>query len=198
MEENKDIKDEDIIVENEPVIEDTDNVDKAEAAEAEEIVEEYSENDDLSLIRKMKDENKKLSNEVEALKERLLRLTAEYDNYRKRTAKEKEGIYADACADVLKEVIPTIDNLERALAVDGSVEDLKKGIEMTIKGFQTSLEKLGVEEISVEEGFDPNMHQAVMHIQDENYDKNVVAEVFLKGYKKGDKVIRYSMVKVAN
>ena len=82
MEENKDIKDEDIIVENEPVIEDTDNVDKAEAAEAEEIVEEYSENDDLSLIRKMKDENKKLSNEVEALKERLLRLTAEYDNYR--------------------------------------------------------------------------------------------------------------------
>ena len=84
MEENKDIKDEDIIVENEPVIEDTDNVDKAEAAEAEEIVEEYSENDDLSLIRKMKDENKKLSNEVEALKERLLRLTAEYDNYRKR------------------------------------------------------------------------------------------------------------------
>ena len=91
MEENKDIKDEDIIVENEPVIEDTDNVDKAEAAEAEEIVEEYSENDDLSLIRKMKDENKKLSNEVEALKERLLRLTAEYDNYRKRTANEKEG-----------------------------------------------------------------------------------------------------------
>ena len=111
---------------------------------------------------------------------------------------EKEGIYADACVDVLKEVIPTVDNLERALAVDGSVEDLKKGIEMTIKGFQTSLEKLGVEEISVEEGFDPNMHQAVMHIQDENYDKNVVAEVFLKGYKKGDKVIRYSMVKVAN
>ena len=105
MEENKDIKDEDIIVENEPVIEDTDNVDKAEAAEAEEIVEEYSENDDLSLIRKMKDENKKLSNEVEALKERLLRLTAEYDNYRKRTAKEKEGIYTDACTEDRKSVV---------------------------------------------------------------------------------------------
>ena len=124
MEENKDIKDEDIIVENEPVIEDTDNVDKAEAAEAEEIVEEYSENDDLSLIRKMKDENKKLSNEVEALKERLLRLTAEYDNYRKRTAKEKEGIYTDACTDVLKEMLPVADNLERALAVDGNVEEI--------------------------------------------------------------------------
>ena len=161
MEENKDIKDEDIIVENEPVIEDTDNVDKAEAAEAEEIVEEYSENDDLSLIRKMKDENKKLSNEVEALKERLLRLTAEYDNYRKRTAKEKEGIYTDACTDVLKEMLPVADNLERALAVDGNVEDLKKGVEMTIKGFLNSLEKLGVEEIDTTNGFDPNLHQAI-------------------------------------
>ena len=202
MEENKDFKAEEITKENQSAVEEnelvTEDTEATSKEEAEEIVEEYTENDDLALIGKMKDENKKLSNEVDALKERLLRLTAEYDNYRKRTAKEKEGIYADACADVLKEVIPTVDNLERALAVDGSVEDLKKGIEMTIKGFQTSLEKLGVEEISVEEGFDPNMHQAVMHIQDENYDKNVVAEVFLKGYKKGDKVIRYSMVKVAN
>ena len=166
MEENKDIKDEDIIVENEPVIEDTDNVDKAEAAEAEEIVEEYSENDDLSLIRKMKDENKKLSNEVEALKERLLRLTAEYDNYRKRTAKEKEGIYTDACTDVLKEMLPVADNLERALAVDGNVEDLKKGVEMTIKGFLNSLQKLGVEEIDTTNGFDPNLHQAISVVED--------------------------------
>ena len=202
MEENKDFKAEEITKENQSAVEEnelvTEDTEATSKEEAEEIVEEYTENDDLALIGKMKDENKKLSNEVDALKERLLRLTAEYDNYRKRTAKEKEGIYADACVDVLKEVIPTVDNLERALAVDGSVEDLKKGIEMTIKGFQTSLEKLGVEEISVEEGFDPNMHQAVMHIQDENLDKNVVAEVFLKGYKKGDKVIRYSMVKVAN
>ncbi len=78
----------------------------------------------------------------------MLRITAEYENFRKRTAKEKEGIYADACADVLKEIIPIVDNLERALAVDGSVEDLKKGIEMTMKGCQNSLEKLGVEEIN--------------------------------------------------
>lgn len=197
MEENKDIKDEDIIVENEPVIEDTDNVDKAEAAEAEEIVEEYSENDDLSLIRKMKDENKKLSNEVEALKERLLRLTAEYDNYRKRTAKEKEGIYTDACTDVLKEMLPVADNLERALAVDGNVEDLKKGVEMTIKGFLNSLEKLGVEEIDTTNGFDPNLHQAISVVEDENLNSNDVAQVYQKGYKKGEKVIRYSMVTVA-
>ena len=184
---------------NEEIIDETEGT----AESAEEVTEEVNEaenneENDLALVKKLKEENDKLSKEVEAFKDRLLRITAEYENFRKRTAKEKEGIYADACVDVLKEVIPTVDNLERALAVDGSVEDLKKGIEMTIKGFQTSLEKLGVEEISVEEGFDPNMHQAVMHIQDENYDKNVVAEVFLKGYKKGDKVIRYSMVKVAN
>ena len=191
MEENKDL--------NEEIIDEKEGT----AESAEEVTEEVNESEnneenDLALVKKLKEENDKLSKEVEAFKDRLLRITAEYENFRKRTAKEKEGIYADACVDVLKEVIPTVDNLERALAVDGSVEDLKKGIEMTIKGFQTSLEKLGVEEISVEEGFDPNMHQAVMHIQDENYDKNVVAEVFLKGYKKGDKVIRYSMVKVAN
>lgn len=191
MEENKDL--------NEEIIDETEDTTESTEESTEEVNEaETNEENDLALVKKLKEENDKLSKEVEAFKDRLLRVTAEYENFRKRTAKEKEGIYADACADVLKEVIPTIDNLERALAVDGSVEDLKKGIEMTIKGFQTSLEKLGVEEISVEEGFDPNMHQAVMHVQDENLDKNVVAEVFLKGYKKGDKVIRYSMVKVAN
>lgn len=195
MEENRDLNEE-IIDETEGTAESTEEVTEEVAEEVNEA--ENNEENDLALVKKLKEENDKLSKEVEAFKDRLLRITAEYENFRKRTAKEKEGIYADACADVLKEVIPTVDNLERALVVDGSVEDLKKGIEMTIKGFQTSLEKLGVEEISVEEGFDPNMHQAVMHIQDENYDKNVVAEVFLKGYKKGDKVIRYSMVKVAN
>ncbi|MGG7057061.1 nucleotide exchange factor GrpE [Clostridium nigeriense] len=153
---------------------------------------------ELDIMRKLKDENKKLNNELEALKERLLRLTAEYDNYRKRTAKEKEGIYTDACTDVLKEMIPVLDNLERAISVEGSVEDIKKGIEMTIKGFKASFEKLGVEEIDATGEFDPNYHQAVMHIEDENLGANSVAEVFQKGYKRGDKVIRYSVVKVAN
>lgn len=154
--------------------------------------------DELDMLRKNKEEIKKLTNQVETLKDRLLRLTAEYENYRKRTTKEKEGIYTDACADVLKEVLPTLDNLERAYAADGSVEDLKKGIEMTMKGLQSSFKKLGVEEIPVDEGFDPNLHQAVMHVEDKNLDKNVVAEVFMKGYKKGDKVIRHTVVKVAN
>lgn len=166
---------------------------------SEDIVEENNDKEnELDIMRKLKDENKKLNNEVEALKERLLRLTAEYDNYRKRTAKEKEGIYTDACTDVLKEMIPVLDNLERAVSVEGSVEDIKKGIEMTIKGFKTSFEKLGVEEIDATGEFDPNYHQAVMHIEDENLGANSVVEVFQKGYKRGDKVIRYTVVKVAN
>ncbi|WP_423882971.1 nucleotide exchange factor GrpE [Clostridium sardiniense] len=170
----------------------------------EEVVEESQENDnkkeedELEMFRKTKDENKKLTNELETLKDRLLRVTAEYENYRKRTAKEKEGIYTDACIDVLKEIVPNLDNLERAVEANGSVEDMKKGVEMTLKGFQAALEKLGVEEIATSEGFDPNLHQAVMHIEDENLDNNSVAEVFMKGYKRGDKVIRHSVVKVAN
>lgn len=166
---------------------------------SEDIVEENNDKEnELDIMRKLKDENKRLTNESEALKERLLRLTAEYDNYRKRTSKEKEGIYTDACTDVLKEMIPVLDNLERAISVEGSVEDIKKGIEMTIKGFQASFEKLGVEEIDASGEFDPNYHQAVMHIEDENLGANSIAEVFQKGYKRGEKVIRYTVVKVAN
>lgn len=191
MEENKDLRDEEVLEENSTVEENTEN------EEIEEVVEESSETDDLSVIRNLKDENKKLSNELDALKDRLLRLTAEYDNYRKRTAKEKEGIYTDACTDVLKEVLPVADNLERALAVDGNVEDLKKGIEMTIKGLVNSLEKLGVEEIDTTNGFDPNLHQAISVVEDANLNTNDVAQVYQKGYKKGEKVIRYSMVTVA-
>ncbi|AIY83593.1 MAG: nucleotide exchange factor GrpE [Clostridium baratii] len=160
--------------------------------------EKKKEEDELKMFKKYKDENKKLTNELETLKDRLLRVSAEYENYRKRTTKEKEGIYTDACIDVLKEIVPNLDNLERALEANGNIEDMKKGVEMTLKGFRTALEKLGVEEIETKDGFDPNFHQAVMHVQDENLDENSVAEVFMKGYKRGDKVIRHSVVKVAN
>ena len=194
MEENKDLRDDEIIEESEVVENDTESTEKEEV---EEVIEENSENDDLSIIKKLKEENKKLSNELDALKDRLLRLTAEYDNYRKRTAKEKEGIYTDACTDVLKEILPVADNLERALAVEGNVEDLKKGVEMTVKGLLNSLEKLGVEEIDTTNGFDPNVHQAISVVEDANLNTNDVAQVYQKGYKKGEKVIRYSMVTVA-
>lgn len=147
---------------------------------------------------KLIEENKKITSENEALKDRLSRTVAEYDNFRKRTSKEKEAIYTNACEDILKEMLPVLDNLERAITVDGELEDFKKGIEMTIKQFNDSLEKLEVEEISTDGEFDPNVHNAVMHIEDDNYEKNSIAEVFQKGYKRGDKVLRHSMVKVAN
>lgn len=149
-------------------------------------------------FKSLKEENKKLQEELDSLKDRLLRTVAEYDNYRKRSIKEKENIYTDACEDVLKDMLPVLDNLERALVVDGSAEDLKKGIEMTVKQFNNSLEKLGVEEVDASGEFDPNLHNAVMHAEDENLGKNQIAEVFQKGYKKGSKVLRYSMVKVVN
>lgn len=156
------------------------------------------EEDELIKFKSLKEENNKLQEELETLKDRLLRTVAEYDNYRKRTIKEKENIYTDACEDVLKEMLPILDTLERALTVEGSAEDLKKGIEMTVKLFSNSLEKLGVEEVAAEGEFDPNLHNAVMHVEDEALGKNQIAEVFQKGYKKGSKILRYSMVKVAN
>ncbi len=162
--------------------------------EATDVTDETSEN----AVNNLEEENKKLQEELDNTKDRLLRLTAEYDNYRKRTSKEKEGIYSDAYVDVLKEIIPVLDNLERAIAADGSIDDLKKGIEMTIKGCKDAFAKLGVEEIDASGEFDPNLHNAVMHIEDENLGKNIVAEVFQKGYKKDDKIIRHTMVKVAN
>lgn len=168
---------------------------EAEVKEDEEFENISLEEDEVTLLQ---NENLKLNNEIEALKERLLRTTAEYENYRKRTAKEKEGIYSDACEDVLKEMLPVLDNLERAMSVEGELEDLKKGIDMTLKQFKDSFNKLGIEEISTESGFDPKLHEAVMHVQDESFGPNQVVEIFLKGYKRGDKVIRYSMVKVAN
>ncbi|MFD3157593.1 nucleotide exchange factor GrpE [Haloimpatiens sp. FM7330] len=167
--------------------------------------EEEEQETEQSLIEKLKDENNKtkdendkLSNQLDSLKDRLERTTAEYDNYRKRTSKEKERIYTDACEDILKTVLPVMDNLERAVDVDGNVEDLKKGIEITVKQLQESFDKLGVEEISTDNGFDPNLHNAVMHVEDDKYKENEIVEVFQKGYQKGEKVIRYSMVKVAN
>ncbi|CUU46078.1 nucleotide exchange factor GrpE [Clostridium beijerinckii] len=207
MEENRDVKNEELEKEeiaDEVTEKDNETQESNDVAETNEASKEASENieaaeeDQEDLVKNQEEENKKLREELDATKDRLLRLTAEYDNYRKRTAKEKEGIYSDAYVDVLKEIVPILDNLERAVAADGSIEDLKKGIEMTIKGCKDSFAKLGVEEIDATGEFDPNLHNAVMHIEDEELGKNVVAEVFQKGYKKDDKIIRHTMVKVAN
>ena len=128
-----------------------------------------------------------------------LRLAAEYDNYRKRTAKEKESAWTQARADTVAAFLPVYDNLERALKQETSDEAYAKGVEMTMKGLQDVLTKLGVEVIpALGETFDPNCHNAVMHVEDESVGENTVVEVFQQGFTCGDKVIRFAMVKVAN
>jgi molecular chaperone GrpE len=176
------------------VLEDVELIDE----ESNEIIESEREKDMKKKTIKLEEENKKLQDEIDVFKDKLLRTAAEYENFRRRTAKEKEGIYVDACADVLKEVLPVLDNLERALSIDGSGEDLRTGVEMTVRQFNDAFNKLGVEELSSEGNFDPNLHNAVMHIQDEDYGTNEIVEVFQKGYKKANRVLRHSMVKVAN
>ena len=132
-------------------------------------------------------------------KDQFLRLAAEYDNYRKRTAKEKESLWADAKADTVQAFLPVYDNLERALKQETSDEAYKKGVEMTMNQLKEVFAKLGVTKIEAEgKPFDPNLHNAVMHIEDESLGENMVAEVFQAGFMLGEKVIRFAMVKVAN
>ncbi|GCD09099.1 hypothetical protein Ctaglu_07220 [Clostridium tagluense] len=169
-----------------------------EEVEPIELLESEKEKDMNKKMKKLQEENTKLENEIIDFKDKFLRTMAEYENFRKRTVKEKEGIYTDACTDVLKEVLPVLDNLERALSVEGCGEDLRTGVEMTVRQFNDAFSKLGVEELPPEGEFDPNFHNAVMHIEDEQYGTNQIVEVFQKGYKRANKVLRHSMVKVAN
>ncbi len=151
-------------------------------------------------------ELKKLLSEKEAenaeLNDKYVRLFAEYDNFRRRSAKEREGVYADAVCDAIAQILPVLDNLERAAQYnteDTAETQMGKGLELTLKSFTDCLSKLGVAEIEAQgKPFDPNFHNAVMHIDDESLGENEVVEVFMKGYAKGDKVLRHSMVKVAN
>lgn len=147
-----------------------------------------------------------LLNELESLKDQVagqedkyLRLAAEYDNYRKRTAKEKESLWTDVKADTAGAFLPVYDNLERALKQDTADEAFKKGVEMTMNQLKEVLTKLGITEIPAQgQPFDPKYHNAVMHVEDESLGQNVVAEVFQTGFQCGEKVIRFAMVKVAN
>ena len=128
-----------------------------------------------------------------------LRLLAEYDNYRKRSQREKDSLYADIKADTLLKFLPVYDNLVRALNQPTEDEAYRKGIEMIMTQFCTTMEKLGVEKIeSLGKTFDPALHNAVMHVDDETKGENEIVEVFQEGFRLGDKVIRFAMVKVAN
>lgn len=184
---------------------------KSEATEEIEATEESAEGDkkecraDKKKVKKLEARVAELEGELEAKAKELsdqndkyMRMMAEYDNFRKRSAKEREGTYSDAYADALASILPIIDNLERAVGVT-EADGVLKGLEMTLKGADEALKKMGVEAFGAEgDAFDPNVHNAVMMVDDENRGSGEIVNVFQKGYKKGDKIIRYAMVTVAN
>lgn len=141
-----------------------------------------------------------LQAKLDEANDRLLRLAAEYDNFRKRSQKEKEALYADCKASVIKELLPVIDNFDRVFEnADAAFEDYKKGVELTFKQFGKMLDALGIETFGeIGEQFDPQLHDAVMHTDDDSLEENVITNVFAKGYRNGDKIIRHATVSVAN
>lgn len=146
------------------------------------------------------DELQELGEKLSELNDKYMRTLAEYDNYRKRTAKEKDAVYADTKAQVVKELLPVLDNLTRANQNSGAdFETYKKGVDMICTQLTDAFKKLGVESFGeVGETFDPNIHNGVMRCEDEELGENVIAEVFIKGYRLGDRIIREATVKVAN
>lgn len=183
--------------ENTPVQEDK----KAEPAEKESKAETEKPEDSKQGTEEKAAEPKEdpLKDELAQVTDKYLRICAEYDNFRKRTQKEKDNLYGDIRANVITSFLPVYDNLVRALAAETQDEAYRKGVEMIMNQFNTTLEKLGVTEIkAVGEKFDPTLHNAVMHVDDESKGENEIVEEFQKGFKIGDKVVRFSMVKVAN
>ena len=149
--------------------------------------------DELELANKKAYDAEKKCTE---LNDKYLRLMAEYDNFRKRSLKERDGIYSEAYSDAVKQLLPVIDNIERSVAFAAD-EETRKGLNMIVTQTVEILEKMGVTVIETKE-FDPNVHNAVLHVDDESYGEGEIIDVFQKGYKYKDKVIRYAMVKVAN
>ncbi len=148
---------------------------------------------------KEKSELEQLQEKYNDLNDRYLRTLAEYDNFRKRSQKERDLIYPEAQASTVAQFLPVLDNFERAMSFECNDEEFKKGMEMISQSFQDVMQKLGVEAVGeAGEAFDPLKHNAVMHVEDEEQGEGIVVEVFQKGYKIGDKVVRYAMVKVAN
>lgn len=164
------------------------NQEKETVNETEEVKEEATETENKEL--------EELKKQLSDTNDRYLRTLAEYDNFRKRSVKERDGIYGDAYVDCVKNMLPVIDNVERVLSLECD-EKFMEGLKLIVNQMQESLNKMGVKEIECKT-FDPNLHNAVMHIDDENYGESEIVEVFQKGYIYGEKVIRYAMVKVAN
>lgn len=145
------------------------------------------------------EELRKLKDELAAAEDKYLRLAAEYDNFRKRTTREKESAWSDSKAETALAFLSVYDNLERALKQTCADEAYAKGVEMTMTGLKDVLAKLGIEEIpALGETFDPNVHNAVMHVEDDSVEENTIVEVFQSGFRLGEKIMRFAMVKVAN
>ena len=178
----------------------------AETAKADETAEksadkkEEAKAETFTVTREQMEKMEGLAKSLADEQDKYLRLAAEYDNYRKRTVKEKESLYADAKIDTIKALLGVYDNLERGLAQYGDEESPhRKGLEMVFNQFKESLKKLGVETMDAAgKPFDPEKHNAVMHVEDENYGENTVVEVLQQGFTLGDKVLRFAIVKVAN
>lgn len=144
-------------------------------------------------------EAEQLKEQLAQLNEKYVRMLAEYDNFRKRSQKEKDAIYPRATADTVEKFLPIVDNFERAMSASCTDETFKKGMDMIFQSFMNTLTSLNVEMIGeTGETFDPNLHNAVMHIEDEQYGDNEIVQVLQKGYRIGDRVVRYAMVQVAN
>ena len=172
------------------------NTEVKEENTTEETVETVEENKEPTMEEKLEEAQKQAKDNLD----KYIRQLAEFENFRKRSNSEKTAMYSNGVRDTVEKLLPVIDNFERAVeAADDKEDQMYKGVEMILKQFMEILENLGVKEIpSKGEPFDPNVHSAVMHVDDESCDENVVVEVFQKGYTLGDKVIRPSMVKVAN
>ena len=169
------------------------------AVEEQDVKQEAAAEPEETAVDPLLSELESLKDQVAGQEDKYLRLAAEYDNYRKRTAKEKESLWTDVKADTAGAFLPVYDNLERALKQDTADEAFKKGVEMTMNQLKEVLTKLGITEIPAQgQPFDPKYHNAVMHVEDESLGQNVVAEVFQTGFQCGEKVIRFDMVKVAN
>ena len=207
MSSKKEKPEEEIIDPKQVVIEPEEEL-EATAAEPEEAAEAKENKKEDKKEKKQKKESKKdreaelketAEKLIQAEKEKYLRLCAEYDNFRKRSQRERDTLYTDIKADTLLKFLPVYDNLERALATPTEDEAYRRGVEMIMTQFCATMQKLGITEIeALGQKFDPNVHNAVMHIEDEAFGENEVVEVFQKGFMLNDKVIRFAMVKVAN
>ena len=173
---------------------------KSEAKKAEEKpADKKQDKKESKAAEEKKEEQSSPAEELKGANDRYLRLLAEYDNYRKRSQKEKDSLYADIKSDTVAKFLPVYDNLVRALAQNTEDEAYRRGVEMIMTQFNTTLEKLGATKIEcLGQKFDPSLHNAVMHVEDEEKGENEIVEVFQEGFMMGEKVIRFAMVKVAN